>query len=267
MRQSVRNAFVPFTLPLEGYVPWLYQDVKGLVSIGIGNLVDPIQLAMSLPFVTIDGRKATREEIVAEWHRIKSLPPNSKGQTAAQLGHLYAKSFTTLRLTREGVDQVVQGKLNQMDAYLARRFPGYETWPADAQLATLSMAWACGPAFRFPKLEAALRDLDFRTAAVECFMPEEKTISGLRPRNIANRVLYNNAAVVLRMLDPDELHYPTDLNAPAVDREAETLPELPDLSEPEDDEHTRTYEMSDFTIVHPAIEFPPRNVKIPGDDS
>ena len=48
-------------------------------------------------------------------------------------------------------------KLGQMDAYLAKRFPEWEEWPADAQLATLSMAWACGPAFRFPRLEAALR--------------------------------------------------------------------------------------------------------------
>jgi len=74
------------------------------------------------------------------------------------------------------------------------------------------MALACGPAFRFPKLEAALRSLDFRTAAIECFMPEEATISGLRPRNRANKVLYLNAALSHELtLDPDHLYYPIDL--------------------------------------------------------
>jgi hypothetical protein len=98
-----------------------------------------------------------------------------------------------------------------MDTYLAKRFPGYEAWPADAQLGTLSLSWACGPAFAFPKCAAALNARDFVTAAVECFMPEEKTISGLRPRNVANKLLFLNAAFVeAHLLDPDILHWPRD---------------------------------------------------------
>lgn len=211
MRASVRAAFLPFTIPLEGVVKWLYPDVKGLVSIGIGNLVDPIGLALALPMVRPDGSPATSDEIAAEWHLVKTYPD------AARLGHLSVEHVTQLRLTDEGLQQVVWGKLDQMEAYLQKRFAptndsvGYEDWPADAQLGTLSMAWACGPAFRFPKLEAALRQMDFRTAAVECFMPEEKTISGLRPRNKANRILFMNAASSIGTFDPDELFWPTDI--------------------------------------------------------
>lgn len=197
---------------MEGAVPWFYQDVKGLVSIGVGILCDPIQLALNLPLEQPDGRPATRNEIAAEWLRIKNLPPNAKGQTAAQLGHIYAKPHTTLRLTRDGLEFTLMGKLNQMDQHLAKRFPDYETWPADAQLGVLSLSWACGPAFRFPKCEAALRRRDFRTAAVESFMPEERTISGLRPRNRANKTLLLNAAVVEQEgHEPNTLYYPSDL--------------------------------------------------------
>jgi hypothetical protein len=253
MRDVVRKAFYEFNSPMEGEVPFFYQDVKGLVSIGVGLLCDPIELAMGLPLIRPDGAPASRAEIVAEWTVIKNLPPSAKGQTAAQLGHLYARPHTKLRLTPEGLRQSLVGKLSQMDGYLANRFRctehedcrahaelgsvctgyGYNAWGADAQLATLSMAWACGPAFRFPKLEAALRRLDFRTAAVECFMPEEKTISGLRPRNRANRILFTNAAIALNTLDPDVLFWPADLEAQRPETKTQPSIVSPDQLEPE----------------------------------
>lgn len=209
MRNVVRSAFYDFNTPMEGEIAHLYQDVKGLVSVGVGILCDPMGLVLGLPFVHPDGSLATRGELIAEWQRIKELPPNAKGQTAAQLGHLYAKPHTRLRLTKEGLRSTMLAKLEQNDLFLLRRFPQFEEWPADAQLATHSLAWACGPAFRFPLLAAALQRQDFTVAAVECFMPEEKTISGLRPRNKANRLLYRNAAYVrAHSLDPAVLHWP-----------------------------------------------------------
>jgi hypothetical protein len=247
VRDVVREAFVPFTIPLEGAlgggyigIPWMYQDVKGLVSSGLGNLLDPVSLAIGLPWIRLDGTPATREDIVAEWMRIKNLGPNGKGQTAAQLGHLYAKPHTRLRLTPVAIEQLVKSKLHSNEQVIAGTFKDWESWPADAQLATHSMAWACGPGIfspkagraHWPKLTAALHALDFRTAAVECFMPEEKTIGGLRPRNIANRILYRNAAIAFHHLDPDTLFYPADLEAGPVDREAPTLRALPDEPDP-----------------------------------
>lgn len=220
MKQAVRDAFLGFTEPLEGKVLWMYPDVKNLVSTGIGNLIDPLPLALTVPFVTVDGPPATQEQIRDEWLRIKHLPLNAKGQTAAQLGHLYAKAFTTLRLTDAGLLKLVLGKLEQNDQILHSVFPDFEEWCADAQLATHSMSWACGAHFSWtwPKLSLALKTLDWRTAATECFLEEEKTISGLRPRNVANRTLYRNAAVVdERTMNPDELYYPADLTNDIVD--------------------------------------------------
>ena len=85
-----------------------------------------------------------------------------------------------------------------------------------------SMAWACGPGFVFPQLAAALRAQDFRLACTHCTISEAGN-PGIVPRNVLNRRLYLNAARVVEWkLDPEELHWPTDL-----EDAAPTEPELP----------------------------------------
>lgn len=201
MRPVVRYCFVAFSARFEGVCKWMYLDIDGAVTTAIGNLIDPLPAVLP-PFVRrSDGAPATRAEIVAEWQRVKAHP------TAARAGAYALESFTALRLTDDGVAEVVRRKLDEMDAHVARRFPGYEGWPADAQLATLSLAWACGPAFRFPSLERALHGEDFAAASRECRM-DDSANPGLTPRNAANRGLFANAArIVAEGLDYDELHY------------------------------------------------------------
>lgn len=210
MRDAVRRAFVGFSAPLEGVCGWLYLDVKGLVTTAIGNLVDPIGAALHLPFRRSDGTLANHAEIAAEWERVKAR------QDLRLRGGMIFKSITALRLDNDGIVQVVNAKLDEMDRQLAKRFPSYEDWPCDSQLATISVSWACGAAFRFPLLEAALRDQDFIRASNEC------TIStlgnpGVKPRNEHNRLLYRNAATVVASgllgpgLDRDALYWPRDM--------------------------------------------------------
>lgn len=216
MRESVRDVFYDFNAPMEGAVNYFYQDVLGLVSIGVGILADPISLARNLPLVHPDGRPASTNDIVTEWTRIKALGSGTylEGNPAARGGHLYAKPHTTLRLSPEGLRLTLQEKLRHNDIILNNRFPEFESWCADAQLAIHSLAWGCGPAFRFPKLEAALKEQDFMTAAAEVRMVANGVeISGLKPRNRANKILLQNAFVVHgARLDPDMIYFPTDLS-------------------------------------------------------
>lgn len=198
MRSSVRSAFIPFTSRLEGVVPWMYLDVKGLVTVAIGNLIDPSGYALSLPFVRSDGSAATQREIAAEWLLIKTTT------RLAEQGHLAAKSLARLRLTPAGVERVVLDKLASVEGQLVKRFPAFAEWPADAQLATFSMAWACGAGFRFPKMAAALQAQDFVGAARECHMNETGN-PGLKPRNLANKAMYLNAS---KAACPETLYYP-----------------------------------------------------------
>lgn len=247
MHESVLDAFYEFNVKFEGDIPYFYQDVLGLVSIGVGILCDPIQLALglNLPMVHPDGTSATRNDIAAEWAKIKSLGSgdHTQGNPAARGGHLYAKPHTRLRLTNEGLRYSLETKLVQMEGVLKKRFDAWETWPADAQMAILSLAWGCGPAFRFPKLEAALKELDFKTASTEVRMVANGVeLYGLKPRNAANKVLLQNAAIALNTFDPKTLFYPTDLESSPVGPDDPTQPAMAPVV--------------DFPIVHPEVPLP-----------
>ena len=164
MKDSVRAAFIPLTVSFEGgYIDWMFPDVKKLISTGFGLLLDPVTLATALPWKHPDGRRATRQEIVAEWtalHQYVIENPGSEFRSYKTFA-----SMTTLRLGREGLYEAFQGKINSNIGVLRAGFTEWDAWPADAQLATMSMAWACGPAFYkpsagrnyWPKLTAALR--------------------------------------------------------------------------------------------------------------
>lgn len=197
IQPAVRAAFVPFSSKLEGVVPWMYLDILGLVTVAIGNLIDPIVHALNMPFVRSDGTPASQQDIRDAWHAVKSRPE------LAQQGHRVAARYTTIRLTPAGIEQVVWRKAEEMIDHLAKRFTEFPTWPADAQLATLSMAWACGPAFRFPALEKALRAKDFAAAALHCHINETGN-PGVIPRNVANKAMYRHAASAT---DPSVLHH------------------------------------------------------------
>ncbi len=241
MKDTVRAAFVRFTAPLEGVVPHLYQDVKGLVTVAIGNLVDPIQYALTLPFVhRTSGRPATRDEIAREWLRVKN------DKSLARLGHRAARHATELVLTEEGVNLVVSRKLSQVDHHIAARFPFWEEVPADAQLGVISMAWAAGPAFRFPLFEAALRSRHYVMCARECGLKEDGN-PGVAPRNRHNRTLFRNAArVVADGLDPTALYWPHDL-----EDDEDTLPDLQRIATDPDmtPEPTRIHRLEDLGLV------------------
>ncbi len=229
MKPSVRIAFVGFTAPLEGVVPWMYLDVKGLVTCAIGILADPMPVALVLPWVRPDGSEAPRDEIAAAWQNVKNRPE------LARLGHRVAARYTTIRLTPEGIDRVVLNKLQNMELQLLNRFPEFEAWPADAQLATLSMAWACGPAFAFPHLAARLRARDFSGAALHCHISEQGN-PGVIPRNRANKTLYRNASYAIhKHMDTDVLYYPRDL-----------------LGEPDTDPEIEPYAAEPTTVTNSA---------------
>ena len=187
MKQECRDAFLPFTKPLEGVVAFMYCDVKGLVTTAIGNLIDSPADALSCPWLRKDGTRATKDEIVAEWTRIKAR------QDLRMRGGMAYQKIATLHLDDEGIAFVVGRTLDRMDHELAKRFAGWESFPWQAQLATLSMSWACGTGFRFPRLAAALNARDFTAAASECHIDETGN-PGVVPRNVKNKALYLEAA-------------------------------------------------------------------------
>jgi GH24 family phage-related lysozyme (muramidase) len=187
VRQAVADAFPAFTESDEGRVASMYQDVKGLVTVADGDLVDPISLAMNLPWCHGGNPSDPADDaaIIAGWEAVKAMPPGLSWK--AYVG------ATDLRLTPQAIDQLVRTKCNENEATLAQRIPNWALLPADAQLGVLSMAWACGPWFDFPKFMAALKVADFATCAVECKMSAQGN-PGLVPRNAQDQRLFEAAA-------------------------------------------------------------------------
>jgi hypothetical protein len=192
MKEVVKKIFPEFSKNFEGYVQWMYLDVKGLITCGVGILIDPVSLVVNLPFTKKDGSKASKTDIIAEWSLIKSHTE------LAKLGHRAAEKYCSLRLSNAAIDKLVINKLEQNEQYLIEHhFPNFENWPADAQLAVLSMAWALGSNFpaTWKKLKATCLVENWKEAALQCHINEVGN-AGVKPRNAANVKLFNSAAEV-----------------------------------------------------------------------
>ena len=115
MRDSVKKSFNSFTTKFEGRVSWMYLDIKGLVTVAVGNLIDPVDAALGLPFVHKSTKvAATRDEIRAEWTMLKGK------QDLAKKGHKACEAITDLRMTDQGMDDLVLAKLTSNESEIGR---------------------------------------------------------------------------------------------------------------------------------------------------
>ena len=194
MQPAVRSAWRAFNQPLEGLASWMYLDIRGLVTTGMGNLIDPLPAALELNWRHEDDTLAEHDGVTAEWTRIK-------GSVAlARQGAQAARAIATLHLADADIDALILRRLDGDETIVKAHpaFAGFDEWPADAQLGLMSMAWAMGAGFgpRFPHFSDACAARDFAAAAADCEM-EARTNPGLVRRNAANRqafLLATNAA-------------------------------------------------------------------------
>lgn len=200
LAQPVVNAFSSFSTKYEGYTPFMYTDSKGYVTTGIGNLIDPVSMALSLPWKHSNGVPASAQEITDAWNTVKSAYPGTQS--------VASQSLTDLRLDQQGIATLVHQKMAQNQQVLQGRYPGIAKMPADAQLALHSISWAWGPAFsgvwgsNGQQFDAAVNAAkpDFTTAsqiASQASVHEESINPGIVPRDEANTLLFENAAKVL----------------------------------------------------------------------
>jgi len=194
---------------MEGKVECMYQDHLGLVTVGIGNLIDSENAAWATrnygaPFVhkSDPSIQASEADVRAEWRRVK-FDPSLKGNWQR------ARQVTTLQLTDAGIVNLLLQKMDEFEQTLKQvtEFFPLDDWPADAQLALLSMAWAMGPGFahggRWPNFRATCAAQDWISAVTHCNMAN----TWLMKRNAVNRGLFRNAAwVVTEGRDPTSLY-------------------------------------------------------------
>lgn len=243
MRQVVRDTFFDFTAQREGFTPFMYCDTLNLVTTGVGNLIDngarngfdisanAMAPALSLPWKIkgpgwtsknpVAAGDASQAEIRESWIRTKLKEQESPGFN--KRGGFAYSGFQPLTLDMAGLKDLFSKTMNRFDATLAARYSNYADWPADAQLALMSMAWAMGPGFNFPSFKAATDVLDFKSAAIRSFFKggggtleapggdPEMSRSG---RNLDNFHMFNTAdAVVKAGADRDRLFFPGGFSA------------------------------------------------------
>ncbi len=186
VRKEVFDGFPAFVVQYEGNVPHLYQDVKGLITTGVGNLVDPMDRALGLPWQREDGGLATQDEIRADWQRVKALAP-------AMVASKY-NAPGALHLSQDAINQLVRRVLALNVAWIVKHhLPEFPDYPAPVQTAILSMAWGLGAGFfpQWPTFTAAVKRRDWKAAA------ENSHIKGVpEPRNKADRDLFLSAVGV-----------------------------------------------------------------------
>lgn len=211
MHESVKKAFTGFAEQFDGRVSWMYLNIFGLVTTAVGISIDPLELAIELPFVRKeDGTRASTREIRAEWSMIKAE------STLVSLGYWACQERTRLRLEDEDIDNLVLNRVLANERMLRRTFPAWEDWPADAQLGVLSMAWVLGPEFTKTWRDFTLACLsgDWADAARKCAMREWGDTC-VKSRNRVNAELFGHAAAVTAAcLDSTVLLYQHDLRAP-----------------------------------------------------
>lgn len=200
--------FCTVSIPLEGLVPTMYQDSIGLVTVAMGNLIEPISLGMGYPWRRKDGTFATTFEYIVEWNII-----NSKLELA-QLGWRAAANHCKLHLTQEDMFAIVEAKLLSNEVTLKRRVKTYEELPADAHLMLHSWAWAVGPNAAYGRMLRLLNEKKLAAAVNECTINPQKGTIILR--NAMNRQCLLNAQWVLDNGESlDELHYGTPFSGQA----------------------------------------------------
>ena len=179
--------FIKVNEPFEGRVRTLYADVKGLVTVGVGNLAEPLSVALSLPFVDGTGRRLTNDEISVWWHDVKNDP-----QCATQ-GYRYAERYAVngAHLPDKAIDNLIATRIQQMWDVLDAYIPKLETYPSRVHMALMSMSWAMGPHFlrAFPTFKKRLLARDWLGAADQCKISEVGN-PGVKPRNVFNKEMF-----------------------------------------------------------------------------
>jgi len=152
----------------EGMVPFMYKDSVGLVTIGIGNLIDTTKGTVTdkaqlerawksalrrygrtgldpknYALVNPKGA-ATQSDLEKCWKTVKSHPPKYANSKLYYKDKPWYRRNTRCRLSSLGLVSLFAKARDGKLSSLGRFFQGYSSYPADAQIALLGLAWGKG---------------------------------------------------------------------------------------------------------------------------
>ena len=149
----------------EGSTTWLYCDVRGFVTVGIGNLIATSAACAAFPWHHQPaGQAALPGEPEAAWAAVTDAFDATKSAA-------YYANKSDLRLTQDYVRELVGERLARDFLPGIRRLcPNFNTFPAPARRALVDMAYNLGVhgLGMFPHMLAACNAGDWAMAAGQC---------------------------------------------------------------------------------------------------
>jgi len=182
--------FLPDLIAHEGSTTWMYRDVIGYATVGVGNLIHDVDDACALPFVNVTaGRAATPDEVRKEFTRVMSQQRGMRADAYRASG-----LWPRIELTSDAVNVLLVKRLTtEFLPGLAKLIPGFDGLPDPAQSALLDMAFNLGlrGLERFGHMLAAVDQRDWREAARQCHRATCR-----EERNAWTAAKFNEAAAV-----------------------------------------------------------------------
>lgn len=168
----------------EGSIPWMYLDTVGKVTVGVGNMLPNAAAAQALPFEEADGRAANAGVIADAFQDVSAQP---KGRPAGAY-----ESVTSIRLSEQGIDDLLDQRIDEFESGLRQLFPGFDSYPDPARMGILDMAFNLGLnglQTKFPTFTRCARNKDWNCCANQC-----RRTGIQESRNVETRQLFLAAA-------------------------------------------------------------------------
>jgi hypothetical protein len=186
----------------ERTIPVMYVDGTGLVTVGIGFLINTPWEAKRLNFRHIKGdRPALKAEIEKEWYRTHALGPGRKLRVPNP----------TVELPDDEIEDEFERRANQAETILTVRpycrkwYGNLAAWPADAQLGILAMAWSGpGQLAGFTEFRKACAAGNWKEAAKQSHMKVRRQYNEFFARCFLNAYFSQQAGLPIT-----KLLYPT----------------------------------------------------------
>lgn len=202
------EVFEQKTAEFEGLTVWPYLDVIGKVTVGFGCLIDPVVLAVRLPWRHYeDPELLSKSEVRRYWNILKKAPKGEKADFYRKVTPMYLKAADVRTLFHNRI----RLNVNYLNAVY-----DFDSFSEDARLGIMFLVWATGCGFDIRArrgeqwavhFNAALLNEDWRSAAAWAKVPLESNPTG---RYAAIVKCFKNAIEIDDRLncDPCRLYYP-----------------------------------------------------------
>jgi GH24 family phage-related lysozyme (muramidase) len=165
----------------ESYVPHMYCDTTGNVTIGIGKKLNDVNHAKKFGFInTKTGKTATADEIKKDFETVKG---NCKSNYKAKA----YKKHTQLILSKGTIENQIKKDVDEFERQLNQKIKNFKTLPPEVQQALIDMSFNVGTngmVTRFPNLMKAINKKDWNKAAKESNRSDVSTDRNSYVRNL-----------------------------------------------------------------------------------